>query len=148
MKIGIRLALAAYIGFFIYSLLVFFCGQSGIIARRLLNGHRGELVENIEALERIRSDLIANRNALLHENDEILLLARQLNYFRDGQTSIVINGMQTRNKSHTLGRVLLELPETRRNPTLYRAIGFSISLLAALIAVLYSAKRRGRTVRK
>ena len=146
MRIGVRIALAAYIGYFMYSLLVFFWGFSGIIASKQLSDHREELLHNIVSLETIQDELASNRDQLLYDNDEIRLLARKLGYLESDQYSVVIDGVDRKRVGHTLGRVIRSLNYTQPNLTFFRAIGFSVALLSIICVLLFGMKRRDRTI--
>jgi hypothetical protein len=147
MRIGVRLALAAYIGYFMYSLLVYFWGHSGLAAQHQLIAHEAELLQNIGELEEIRTDLESSRDLLLFDTEEIRLLARRLGYLEADQVRIIIEGTERRNTRHTLGRVLRELPAIQANLSVFRAVGFAISLICAIAILLFGMKSRDRIIR-
>ena len=141
MKKGLYVVASAYVGFVVYALLTFFFGRSGIARLNEMEQHRALLERNIIELEDIGVALENKRDALLHDTEEIAMLARRLGYFKNSDVRVITPDRTFPPLSRTLGKMIGQYSSPSRSTTLYRAIGFSSSLFTIIVcAVLFFRK--------
>ncbi len=129
MKTGLRIALAIYVGFFVYEILLIFWGDAGIFAYRDLRNHRSELQKNVAELEDIGDALEEKRNILLTDAEEIILRARSIGYFRPDEIRVVTPNSSSASLHRTLGRMVKSYTAKRKQDEMFRLIGCGMALL-------------------
>lgn len=144
MKMGLRVAVALYVGFILYSILTFGFGQSGIGAMFDMQLHRDGLERNIEDLRQIGTDLRARQSALLNDPNEAVQLARRLGYYSESEIRLVLPESKPVTLSHTLGRMVERFSGSQDNQTLFRALGVLCGLLVLVFYIFLGSRPRDR----
>ncbi len=145
MKLGHRLLLAIYAGFFLNSLLVFIWGDAGLKQMNALIDHRDNLVHNIEKLEYINNELSLELDALLYDEMEIELRARALGYYRKNVVQVLLSGYRERGGSRTLGTLIRPIPTPAGNRIAFRVV--FLCVFVAALAGTFLWRRHGRDSR-
>ena len=141
MKLSLRLLGAIYAGFLLYSVLVFFDGDAGLLPMLELQKHRGKLLDNIDTLQVIHADLTEEQNALLHDEAEIELRSRTLGYRRSFEAEINLPGDAARGSTRTLGSLVRRYEAPDRSHTMPRTIAFLAGLLTFGLSFLLKRKK-------
>jgi cell division protein FtsB len=111
-----RLVLLLSVGFMLRSLALFLWGGGGLGDYRRVEAGREQLAANIEELKRINSGLRREVESLGSDPERVLLEARRLGYFREGQRVVRFQGLAPRPSSFTLGALVrVETPRERRD---------------------------------
>jgi cell division protein FtsB len=113
---GARLVLLLSVGFLLRSLSLFLWGSGGLSDYRKVEAGRGQLAANIEELKRINSGLRREVDSLGSDPQRVVLEARRLGYFREGQRVVRFQGEARQPSSFTLGGLVrVQLPRERRD---------------------------------
>jgi len=146
MKLGKRLLIAVFAGFFVNSFLLFIWGDAGLKRMNAVITHRDKLIENIEELETINSELSLERDALLYDETEIALRARTLGYYRENEVQIVLPGEGKGAGSRTLGTLIRHIPAPPGSRITFRVVYLSVFL--AVLAGTFLWKKDGGSNRQ
>jgi Septum formation initiator len=140
-----RLLLILVPGFVLASLLIYFFGDSGLLAFRRLDGYRQSLAANIVKLQSRSSSLNDDLVNLERSPEANLVMARQIGLYRAGDQVVKIEGMAGRVRSYEVGE-LIRLPRTKTSRNvIFKATGIGISgVLAALVLLAGRSSRRNR----
>ena len=111
-----------------------------------LREHRDKLIENIENLEYIHSDLTLERDALLYDEAEIELRARTFGYYRDNEVQVLLPNHRERASSRTLGTLIRHIPVPPGNGIAFRVI--FLCIFATVLAGTFVWKRHGNNSRE
>jgi hypothetical protein len=141
MKMGLRISAAVFAGFVCHSVLIFFWGDSGVVRLNELLAYKSRLSENITNLESINRELIAERDALLHDGVEISLRARALGYRKPGEIAVILPKRESRDSARTVGRYVRRIDPLARNQVLFRALAFAAG--AAMFGATFILKKHG-----
>ena len=141
MRLLLRIVVALYAGFLLSSLFQFMWGEAGIHRMRNIEEHRDRLIANIEDLERIHSDLILERDALLYDETEIELRAREFGFYREDEIPIKLPGGRMHASSRMLGTLVREIPTARERSQMFRLLFLSASI--AVFAATFLWRRHG-----
>jgi cell division protein FtsB len=113
---GARLLLLLSVGFLLRSLSLFLWGNGGLGDYRKVEAGRAHLAANIEELKRINSGLRREVESLGSDPARVVLEARRLGYFREGQRVVRFQGELPRPSSFTLGSLVrVQMPRERRD---------------------------------
>jgi hypothetical protein len=145
MKYGVRIALSVYIGFFFYSILVFAFGPSGLLAFQHMMRHSASLVANIGELEQIGGELAQHRDLLLSDTEELMLLGRTLGYYRNDEVRVLLPEAGGSGIRHVIGRMVSRYRSSDRDQTLFRAIGFVVTIASFLAVTIVFGRRNGNS---
>ena len=131
-----RIYIALYIGYAIYSLLIFMYGDRGLQAERELHQYETVLRDNIDELKTINSHLVNDFQLLNSDSDTVKLRSRQMGYFGKGEKVIRVDGLTSSSKEYPAGNILKR--EFRRlDPSpQFRAAGISAAVLIYLLSFL------------
>jgi cell division protein FtsB len=136
-----RIVVFALIGFVVAALLLFFFGRGGVLDYRGLLAYRSAVADNVADLERINSELQSQVQALGSDSERLILQARELGYFREGERVIRTDARARSGTSYTVGRVLHRGAKPARADWPYRTVGLALPLLLVLLSAVL---RRGR----
>lgn len=125
---------AVFTGFVFHSFFMFVWGDSGVIQMRHLQSDGDRLESNIQRLEEIHGELVAERDALLHDETEIELRSRTLGYRRSGETVISLPSERGRDSAYTLGSFVRRADPKKRNQALFRVLAIAVGVLAFIIS--------------
>jgi cell division protein FtsB len=140
MKTGSRIIISLYLGYVVYSILMFVYGQSGLTALDELKNYRDKLVTNIEEIQETNRRLHVELDLLRSEAEYIRLESRRIGYFESDEGVIYVDGYENRRNHYTVGRIIRwEISEDGRK-RLFRSLGLAAALFVFLIMTL--AKRR------
>jgi len=132
-------------GFAIASVLIYFFGDSGLIAYQRLDGYRQALAANIADLQARNEKLTQDLESLQDDPQRSLVLARKIGLYQAGEEVVKLEGFPRSTTSNEVG-ALLKLTKSRgsRN-VIFKATGICISVaLAALAFVAGRTSRRKR----
>jgi cell division protein FtsB len=132
-------------GFAIASILIYFFGDSGLIAYRRLNGYRQALAANIQDLQARNGKLTQDLASLRDDPQRSLVLARKIGLYQAGDEVVKLGGVSWPMTSNEVG-ALLKLKKSRSSRNaIFKATGIAVSLaLAALAFVAGRSSRRKR----
>lgn len=134
-------------GFIVASVLIYFFGDSGLVAYRRLDDYRQNLAANVEKLQARNSRLNEELSSLRDDAERSLVMAREIGLYRAGDEVVKLEGYDHPSGSYEVGDMLkLRKNKTSRN-TAFKATGLGVSALLAAFAMLAGRasgrKRRG-----
>jgi cell division protein FtsB len=125
-----RLVLLLSVGFLLRSLSLFLWGSGGLADYRKVEAGRGQLRANIEELKRINSGLRREVESLGSDPERVVLEARRLGYFREGQRVVRFQGKNAPPSSFILGSLIrVQMPRERRD-WIWKLAGVAVPLAA------------------
>lgn len=124
MKISLRLCLALYAAFIIYSGLTFFFGPTGYRELRKIEKYKLRLENNLSSLREINEDLSAQLEGLVSDPETLELLSRELGYLREKEGVIKIYGYKPRKNHFAIGTILLGKRESKEYPRFIGILSF------------------------
>ena len=92
MKLG-KYLLVPWFSLLVYSVLTIYNGPAGIVSYRELLGERQKILENLEKLHIINSELEGTMDALLYDAETIRIRARELGYGERNERFVRIVGL-------------------------------------------------------
>ena len=137
---GLRIFLSFYLGFLVYSALIFFFDSSGFLSMKILAGDKIELEENIDDLKLLHNKLLSQFEALRSDPEVIEIHAREYGYFREDETVIRIDGYRPPARFYSVGKLINPRRRITDFTAYYRAAGF----ITALLFYLFSGPFFGR----
>jgi cell division protein FtsB len=145
MKSMRRLLPIFFAGFAIASILIYFFGDSGLLAYRRLDDYRQALAANVESLQARNADLTEELASLRDDPQRSLVLARGIGLYQAEDEVVKLEGLGRPAVSNEVG-ALLKLRKTRTSRNvIFKATGLGVSgLLAALAVIAARASRRKR----
>ena len=127
-----RTLLSLYLGFILFSVLNFFWGNSGLFSFRAIEKSKQGLEENLQSLEEI-NERHNHELDVLRKNPEIIrLYARELGYYKEGETVVKLEGYSPKKQSYEVGKIIKVEFKSRDNRFLLQVIGFSFSVFLIL----------------
>ena len=135
-----RIVVYIIFSFIATTALYYFLGSGGLLDYRRLLSYRGSLQDNIDELEHINSELLAEVQALGSDPGRLTLQARELGYFREGEKVIRISNVAGRRITYTVGKILRRKAKQPRADWPFRATGLGLPFLLMLVSV--SVRRR------
>jgi cell division protein FtsB len=133
-------------GFAVASILIYFFGDSGLVAYRRLDGYRQALAANVVNLQERNTKLTQELAALRDDPQRSLVLARRIGLYRAGDEVVKLEGFALPTSPNEVGALLkLRKSKTSKN-VIFKATGIGISGLLAGFA-LAASRRRKRTGR-
>ena len=133
------------LSFVIASLLFLLFGSGGVVDYRRLLGYRATVQENIDELERINRDLLAEVRALGSDPERLRLQARELGYFREGERVIRISGHERGKNYYTVGTILRRKPRPPRADWPFRAVGLALPFLLTVVSATVRRRKNRET---
>jgi len=132
-------------GFAIASVLIYFFGDSGLIAYQRLDGYRQALAANIDDLQARNGKLTEELESLRSDPQRSLVLARKIGLYQAGEHVVKLEGFSRGTPSNEVGALLkLRKIQGSRN-VIFKATGIGVSVaLAALVLVASRSSRRKR----
>ena len=140
-----RILIYILLSFVFTSLLLLFFGSGGLLDYHRLLGYRGTVQKNIDELEQINSELLAEVQALGSDPERLTLQARELGYFREGEKVIRISGYERGRNYYTVGTILRRKPKPPRADWPFRAVGVALPFLLALVSGAVRRRRNRET---
>jgi len=138
------IALCLVLGAILSSLLVFAFGSGGIAGYRELEGYQEVLANNIQDLKRINRSLLEQLESLRSDPESILLQARELGYFREGERVIKIEGYRPGAGYTTVGKIIRRGPEGKDRDWIFKLAGFCLPLAFLFFRRLLFFKKASR----
>jgi len=140
-----RILVYIILSFVVASLLFLLFGSGGVADYRRLLGYRAAVQENIDELERINRDLLAEVRALGSDAERLRLQARELGYFREGERVIRISGRERGKNYYTVGTILRRKPKPPRADWPFRAVGLALPFLLAVVGATIRRRKNRET---
>ena len=137
-----RIFVSAYIGVLCYFVLQFFFGAAGLSDYQQLMKHRDILNTNVAQLQTINWQLTQELNLLAADPDKILVLARDLGYFREGDHVIKPEGVAVPKSYYEVGK-LIKIPFRRHRDFL---AGNIACLVVPILVYLFTGLFVGRSL--
>jgi cell division protein FtsB len=141
-----HLLLIPILVFAIASSLIFFCGDSGVLAFRSLDAYKRSLAANVESLQQRNRALTAELSSLRDDPERSIVLARDLGLYRSGDEAVKLVGVARRSTLYTVGDLLRMRKPSDTRSAIFKgaAVGLAVLLLAyAVISARGAAVRRG-----
>ena len=129
-----RLFYSIYIGVLCYFVVHFFFGAAGLNDYRQLMQHRDVLIDNVAELQKINWQLVQELKLLAADPDKILVLARDLGYFREGDHVIKPEGISVPKSYYKIGK-LIRMPIGRHSELLFAKI---VCLIVPILIYLFT----------
>ncbi len=130
--------------FTVYSLGIFFAGETGVLAMDEMMYYRGELRENLSSLEKRHSDLAETMENLRSREDVVRLRARSLEYYGKNEKVVRISGWKNnRYQPYSPGRIIRFERHYTSSKASYRAAA-AVGGLGLYILLLLGARRNHR----
>ncbi len=120
--------------------LLFFFGTGGRMDYRNLLAYRFRLEANIDDLQETNGKLLDELEALGSDPERIVLQARELGYFQEGEKVIRIEGSTAGKNRYTVGTILSRAADTARMNWPFKVLG--LGLPVALFSVSIALRRR------
>ncbi len=133
------------VGFTVASVLIYFFGDSGLVAYSRLDDYRRQLAANVDKLQTRKATLASDLANLRDDPERSLVMARGIGLYRGGDEVLRLEGLARPTVSNEVGDLLrLQRHAASRN-NIFKAIGIGVSLvLAGLTFVRSRASRRNR----
>ena len=130
--------------FVVASAVIFFFGDSGLLARRSLDRYRASLAANVEILESRNKALVAELASLRDNPEHTIVMARSLGLYRPGEEVVKLEGVPPRAALYAVGDLLKlrKTSETRSAIFKAAAVGLSFLLLACAFFSARASRRR------
>ena len=128
MKLG-KYLLVPWFTLAVYTVLSFYNGSAGVVPYRELLSEREKILENLDKLHFINSELEGNIDALLYDPETIRVRARELGYGESNERFIRIVGLPggkpSEMKPGTIRTFIQPFPQGKD----YRLISFCLGLI-------------------
>jgi len=92
--IHLKLLASALAGTVVYVTVSIFAGQNGINSYKQLEDQKREISRQANYIQNINDALTLEKNALSNDRDVIAAYARKLDYVKEGETLVKINGLK------------------------------------------------------
>lgn len=124
------------------SAVIFFIGDSGLLAHRSLDRYRETLAANVESLRNRNKELNAELSSLRDNPERTIVMSRSLGLYRQGDEVVKLEGVPPHSSLYAVGD-LLKLQKTRetRSAT-FKAAAVGVCLL--LFAFVFFSSRASR----
>jgi len=139
--------IVAYIAlsFLVTSALYLAFGHGGMTDYRRLLQYRTLVEENIDELRRINDELLSEVDALGSDPERIVLQARELGYFREGEKVIRIAEQRRGGGYYTVGKVLRRKPKQPRADWPFRVTGLVLPILLLFVSMTVRRRKKRET---
>lgn len=128
-------------------MLIFVLGSSGIFGLEELRLYRERLSDNLLQLKEINSDLLAERDALLHDSSEVELRARTLGYRRRNEIRIKLPHSTKNDYYRKLGGLIRRDASGGEDYDIFRLIAMCAACSLYGVLTLIAKARNGRRKR-
>jgi cell division protein FtsB len=128
-----RIVVYVIVSFLVTAAFYSILGRGGVREYRRLLDYRASLQQNIEDLERINGQLLAEVQALGSDPERLTLQARQLGFFREGERVIRFAGDTDRRSAYTVGKILRRKAEQPRAEWPFRITALGLPVLLVLV---------------
>jgi cell division protein FtsB len=144
MKSMRHLLLIPLLVFLCASSLIFFFGDSGLLAFQGVQKYRKSLAANVASLEKRNKDLSVELASLRDNPERNILLARNLGLYRSGDAVVRLEGNAPRAAAYTVGDLLkMKKPGDTRS-AIFKAGAVVVSILLLAFAFLSARASRRR----
>jgi cell division protein FtsB len=126
------------------SAVIFFFGDSGLLAHQSLDRYRARLAANVEMLKSRNQTLEAELASLRDTPERAIVMARSLGLYRAGDEVVKLEGVPPRAALYAVGDLLKlrKTSETRSGIFKAAAVGVSLLLLACAFFSARASRRR------
>lgn len=143
MKIS-KLIYSIFVGFVLFSFLIFSEGDTGLKAMEKVESYRKMLDSNLESIRKINEELTVEFDSLSTDNDLIKLKARALGYFDINDHLVHIENWNPDYNEYRPGFVIKKEYLSEVDETPFRLIAVSGFLISLVIMVLFEMAVRNR----
>jgi cell division protein FtsB len=126
------------------SSLIFFCGDSGVLALRSLEAYKSRLTANVASLQQRNRALSAELSRLRDDPERSVVLARDLGMYRSGEEVVRLIGVAPRPTLYTVGDLLRMRKPSDTRSAIFKgtAVGLAALLLAYALISARASKAR------
>jgi len=124
------------------SAVIFFFGDSGLLAHRSLDRNRESLAANVEILKDRNKALNAELSSLRDNPEHTIVMARSLGLFRPGDEVVKLEGVPPRAALYAVGDLLKLRKTSGTRSAIFKAAAVGVLLL--LLACAYFPARASR----
>jgi cell division protein FtsB len=124
------------------SAVIFFFGDSGLLAHESLDRYRARLAANVENLKSRNMALDAELASLRDNPEHNIVMARSLGLYRPGDEVVKLEGVTPRAALYAVGDLLKLQKTTETRSAIFKASAVGVSLL--LLACAYFSARASR----
>lgn len=125
------------------SSLIFFFGDSGLLALQGLEKYKMSLAANVASLEKRNGDLSSELASLRDNPERNIVLARDLGLYRSGESVVRLEGTASHTTAYTVGDLLkMRKPDETRN-AIFKAGAVVVAILL-LVYVFFSTRASRR----
>jgi len=143
MKIS-KLLYSLLIGLTIYSLLIFYEGDTGLKALAKVENYRKVLNDNLDNIRDINEGLTVEFDSLSTDNDLIKLKARALGYFEREDHLVHITNWNPDYNEYKPGHVIKQEYLTDVDEKSFRLMAFSATLFSLIILIIAEMSKKTR----
>ncbi len=130
-------------GTFVYVLLSFFCGESGLWAEKQLLQQKENLIINIDGIQRTNDELTISKTALLQDTAVISSYARKLGFIQDNEKIVKISGIPSRpSLNMSIGKKYLKSEIQYIPEWICKCLGVVFFLLSLVVSVLAKLRKK------
>ncbi len=139
-----RILFPLAVGFLFSSLLIYFFGDSGIVAYRAMAAYRESLNANVGSLISLNDRLKGELDGLQEDPWKLEVLAGELGLYREGDRVIRLEGTAASPVTYEAGNLLkLSRRNVTRNPML-KAAGLGLAVFIGIFSLTAARARRKR----
>ena len=141
MKTFLRLAVALYVVFSLYTLLDISFGNTGIYATQKLISYREKLTKNVSELKKHNRELKNELQALQESPEKVKLNARVLGYYEENEGIIRPEGYKAEESFYSIGKNIKDDLRYNADEELFRTLSISLGLILFLFLLLFGRRR-------
>jgi cell division protein FtsB len=130
--------------FAVASSLIFFCGDSGVLAQRSLEAYKRNLAANVASLQQRNRTLSAELSSLRDDPERSVVLARDLGMYRTGEEVVRLIGVAHRSTVYTVGDLLRMRKPSDTRSAIFKGTAVGLAALLLAYAVIAARASRGR----
>ncbi len=137
-----RLSPILIVIFLVASVLIYFFGDSGMLAFDDLEGYRRRLAANVESLQQRNRSLTAELADLKGNAELNMVLARRLGLYRPGDEVVRVQGLSSRVEHYVVGDLLRLRKSSDARSAVVKTASISLAMLMTAYVLLSSRASR------
>jgi cell division protein FtsB len=128
--------------FLVASLLIYFFGDSGLLAYRDLDIYRQHLAANVENLQQRSMALQAELTSIKDDPERTKVMARRIGFYGPGDEVVKLEGLPPRVERYAVGDLLKLKKGNEAKSAVVKAIAVCLSALFGVSALLAARTAR------
>jgi len=139
-----KLIAALFAVFLLTALVVYFFGDSGLLAFQGLEKYRSELVANVDDLQMRNNDLKNELSRLQTDPETNAVLARDIGLYATGEAVVRLEGRPSHSETYSVGSLLSMKKGPENRSEVFKAVALVILCLLSGYFFLTSRQARRR----